>query len=337
MFKNIKADDKKLIFLKKSIWIYFILLVLFFSLVIVVHALAMTLITIPNKVELNKKIIELADIADFDGDNSEILARMKGVELGLSPSPGEEKTLDRNYIVLRLKKEGFDPKNFQISCNEKVVLHRSSKNLTKDQLEKIVKEKLSKYLGLRNDRIVIQDLKGMDDLRVPQGEITYKLEIRGKMSKYGRLVGNLDIIIDGELYKKLWIQARLSLNSKVGKLKRDIKKGEVISEEDIVFHDSAIEDMSRDYITDKDEISGLVASRNCRKGTILYRGLFTKPNVINRGDEVMIVVNISSLKITAAGVALENGGLGDMIKVRNETSKKTMEARITSKGKVVVG
>ncbi len=105
MVKELSATDNKMTFLKKSLILYFILLVLFFSLFFVVHAIALTFISIPNVVEINKNKVILADIATINSDEPGIVENIKKVELGKSPSPGEEKALDKNYVILRLKKE----------------------------------------------------------------------------------------------------------------------------------------------------------------------------------------------------------------------------------------
>jgi flagellar basal body P-ring formation protein FlgA len=334
---NVKVEDKKTIFLKRAVIFYLFLLILFFSLVFIVHAIAMTIITIPGKVELDKNIIMLEDIANFQGENSDMQDKMKGVELGIAPSPGEEKTIDKNYIILRLKKEGINTKDFELLCDEKIILHRISASLSKDELENIVKEKIGNYIGVQSDKFKIKELKGLEDISIPKGEVTYKLDIRRNMSTNGRIVGNLNILVDAKLYKKIWIQARLAISSKVAKLIRDIKKGNLITKEDVVFEVSLQNDISRDYISSDEDLFGLIASRNMSKGMILYKGLFTKPNLINRGDNVIIEMDMETLKITATGIAIENGGIGDMIKVTSDSSKKVLKGKITSKGKVVIG
>jgi len=336
MTKSTKVVDKKVIFLKKFLLIYFILLVLFFSLFFVVHAIAKTLITIPQRAEVDKKMVALDDIALIKGDDPEIIEKIRNIELVHSPSPGEEKTLDKNYIILRLKKEGVNPSDFEIASEDKIILHRASKTLTRERLEEIVRGKIREYLGMDQGRMIIQDLKGLEDIKVPIGKTAFKLEIRRKMSRYGRLVGYLDVIVDGELYKKVWIQAKASFYVHAAVTARDIKKGESISSRDVEIEKILVDDISKDYITNVDDISGLVAVRNLRKGKILHQDLFSKPILINRGDEVMIVYETDSMKITATGVALERGGLGDIIKVKNEPSQKTIQGRITAKGKVVI-
>ena len=173
MFGKTKVEDKKLIFLKKSVILYFILLILFFSLFFVVHAIAMTLITIPGEVEVCKDVVLLNDIASIQGDNPEIISRVKRVELVHSPKPGEVKTIDKNYIILRLKKEGVDRKNFEIRGDDKVTLRRASKKLSKHHLEEVVRERLCRYLGMKSDEMVIENLQGLEDTIIPAGDVDY--------------------------------------------------------------------------------------------------------------------------------------------------------------------
>jgi flagellar basal body P-ring formation protein FlgA len=336
MIKDWIESESKLKFLKKSLLIYFILLLIFFSLFFVVHAIALTLITIPREVSVSNKFIELSDIAKIDSDNPEMLKKVKDVELGIAPSPGEKKVIDTSYIVLRMKKEGIDPENFELECGDHVVVNRICKTLSKEELSIIVRDLLSKYLGIKNNKIHIENLSGIEDITIPEGKIEYKLDIRRNIEKYGRIIGNLDVIVDGEIYQKVWIQAKVSFYRNIAVINKNLIKGGFVSKADMDFEEELITDTSKNYITTPEQLNGLVASKNLKKGTILDLEQFSKPIMVNRGEDVLVEVDIKSLKISAMGTALENGCMGDVIKVRNNPSKKILTGRVISKGKVII-
>ena len=117
-----------------------------------------------------------------------------------------------------MKKEGFDLENFELTGNDKVVVHRQARTLTRTDLNHAVHNLIAEYFGVGKEDMVVQSIKGIDDIRVPVGNCDYNLEIRRAMNRTGRIVGYLDLIIDGEIYRKIWIQVKVAFYKKVGVL-----------------------------------------------------------------------------------------------------------------------
>ena len=52
------------------------------------------------------------------------------------------------------------------------------------------------------------------------------------------------------------------------------------------------------------------------------------PPVIRKGDVIQIVAETAALKLTTQGVAKEDGGIGERIRIVNTNSSKVIYARI---------
>jgi flagella basal body P-ring formation protein FlgA len=57
---------------------------------------------------------------------------------------------------------------------------------------------------------------------------------------------------------------------------------------------------------------------------------------IKRGDPVTIVAGAGGIQVRMQGKAMKQGNPGDLITVMNSKSKKKVEARVVSKGLVMV-
>jgi flagella basal body P-ring formation protein FlgA len=75
-------------------------------------------------------------------------------------------------------------------------------------------------------------------------------------------------------------------------------------------------------------LKGLEAARTIRQGTTLSKSLVRAEQLVDRGDRVTIVYQNGALLITALGEAREPGGKGDIIKVRNISTRKTIYAEV---------
>lgn len=86
-------------------------------------------------------------------------------------------------------------------------------------------------------------------------------------------------------------------------------------------------------ITDFDP-TGLMISHSVREGAVLKKSWFKTPEMIRRGDRIMIVKSMGRLDILDRVEAMESGSHGEIIRVRNLKSKKIIQAKIESGNRV---
>ena len=78
----------------------------------------------------------------------------------------------------------------------------------------------------------------------------------------------------------------------------------------------------------KDLLVGKRAKTNIGIGRVIYKSMVEIPPVIKRGQRVLIVAESDTLKVTAPGVAKEDGRIGELIKVQNLLSKKVVIGKV---------
>ena len=83
-----------------------------------------------------------------------------------------------------------------------------------------------------------------------------------------------------------------------------------------------------DYIKDAAEIRGLVPHRFIRAGSPVSINYFQQPVAVESGRMVRIIFRQGGLTVSAKGVAMGRGRIGQVIKVKNETSQKVLSARV---------
>ena len=66
-----------------------------------------------------------------------------------------------------------------------------------------------------------------------------------------------------------------------------------------------------------EEVEGLVTKKTLLPGRTIPVSALREAYVIERGKNVSMVFSNSSMVITAQGVALQNGGLGEVVRARN--------------------
>lgn len=89
-------------------------------------------------------------------------------------------------------------------------------------------------------------------------------------------------------------------------------------------------------VNDGMSLVGLIARRDFADGAPLMALFFETPKAVERGDTVTVVVGVGAAQIEAPGEALNGGGRGDVILIRNPRSNRTFKARIAAAGRVEV-
>ena len=94
--------------------------------------------------------------------------------------------------------------------------------------------------------------------------------------------------------------------------------------------------LHRGYFQSFDDVTGMISKRSLKPGLTILPSMVENPVIIQRGQLITLQVNSTAIKVEMAGEALQKGRLGDLIKVKNTSSKKTLQGRIVSSDVVIV-
>jgi flagella basal body P-ring formation protein FlgA len=81
---------------------------------------------------------------------------------------------------------------------------------------------------------------------------------------------------------------------------------------------------------------GLMVRHSIRQNTPLKEWMLERAPVLDKGAVVTILAQMGGLRVTVKGVALERGYPGEMVKVQNSMSQKTILARVMDSAHVMV-
>lgn len=115
---------------------------------------------------------------------------------------------------------------------------------------------------------------------------------------------------------------------------RSIEMGEIIREEDVKMESTNRLDAKS--VSEISEVVGMRAIRPIGKGNIMKAGHVDDKVSVRKGDTIMIIARRGNLKLTARGIAVEDGSLGSDVKVENSISGKIITAKIIGPGEAAV-
>lgn len=128
----------------------------------------------------------------------------------------------------------------------------------------------------------------------------------------------------------LFIPVRIERYLEVLVLARPVERQQVLGPSDLRLERQAVSKLTSGYFTDPKEVIGLSARRRLTAGQVLIPAHVETRPLIKRGQEVTLYVSRPGLMVRMKGIALEDGRLGDRIRVRNSSSKKVVEGYVES-------
>jgi flagella basal body P-ring formation protein FlgA len=119
-------------------------------------------------------------------------------------------------------------------------------------------------------------------------------------------------------------------------LKHRIQSSEVIGEEDIDWDKQPVSRLRKNIITNAHELIGKSPKHVISQGRPIRTDEIASPAVINKGEQVTLFFRSRNIEIKTFGEAMEAGAIGDVIRVRNTTSKAIIQGTVESNNSVRV-
>lgn len=119
-------------------------------------------------------------------------------------------------------------------------------------------------------------------------------------------------------------------------LRSGLKNGDIIGSNDIDYIDIYQKDVQRDYMLKAESMFGMTPRRMVMAGKPVRDLELENPQIVNRGSGVTLVYKDGPLTLSARGKSLENGARGDLIRVMNMNSNRSLEGLVTAENEVTV-
>lgn len=208
---------------------------------------------------------------------------------------------------------------------------------TAEQIDKVFTQLLTKELAQWQQQADLSQLDANFDIKVPSGAKRLELCPAAVSVDLGSGIplGNVQRRVScDELGWSLFVRAKVSVSVKIPVANRVLKRGEHILAADIDWKLIKLQPSDRDLVTALDEIVGRQVVRKVRRYQPIRAVQLSSPQWVNIGDRVIIEARSNGFYANMPGEALEGGGEGKGIRVRNLSSGKVITAYPIAKGRV---
>jgi len=221
----------------------------------------------------------------------------------------------------------------RISSSLAVINYITTENFISD-----LKNKIKDSYKVELDDIVIEWKDIPLEKKIFEIERTYKnkeLNLKIKDAIISNIAGRnslpIDVFIDGKLDRIIFVKCKVNVLKTVLVTKDAIQKNELITESNVEYAKLPINTIFRDAKLLKiEDVVGKVTVTSLAKNAIISLNLLKNRVVIFKGSQVTIRLINGDLTLLGTGLALEDGYIGKMIRIKvlNFSSSKEISAKV---------
>ena len=278
-------------------------------------------------VTVREPLIRLGDLFDDVGERAQ-------VAVATSPPPGSRMVLGSSWLAALADSQhiGWQP----TSRFDQVVVERATREVGADEISQRLLEALSERTPVTN-----AELK----LDAPTLHLAVAATDTGPLAvdgltldpRSGRFAAFVSVSSTNDGGERLRVSGRLIRMAEVPVPARLLAAGETIVAGDVTTITLRTDRVSADLLLQTSDLVGKAPRRSLRPGEPVHASDVEVPLVVHRGTLVTILLETSALRLSTEGKAMDDGGMGAVIRVANTKSSRVIDAVVTGPGFVTIG
>ena len=149
--------------------------------------------------------------------------------------------------------------------------------------------------------------------------------VRVEISQGNTMLRALTVTVDTRFYREVVVMTRT------------VRRGKLLTQDMVELSERDVTNLKYGYFTTFEDLVGLKASRPVGAGDIVSRNHVKPIPLVHRGDEIVMTVVSKHMQLVTSGLALQDGGAGERIRVKNRDSGKIVSGRVEEDGTVRIG
>jgi len=154
----------------------------------------------------------------------------------------------------------------------------------------------------------------------------------------GRTLGNATVGVrcPGAQPWTLYVPVKVSIFEYVVVAARSLSKGMLVQDSDVQLIEKDLAALRSGYYQDPSEVIGKQVTRTITMGAAVTTRMIKPEKQIKRGQLISLIAVSHGLKVQMTGEAMADGAAGDLIRVRNLSTKKIVEGVVQSASTVQI-
>mgnify|MGYP001198097388 CR=1 FL=1 len=278
--------------------------------------------------------IELSAIATVVGDDAAEVERVRALKLGYSPAPGHSRLIAAQRLEADVERmlAGVD---VTLAGASACRVLPATEVLTGAALTATAKGEIVRWTQGRDAQLEL--VTSLSDIEVPTSDrpIDLRAVVTETQVRAGVLNVPIRISVDGQLYRTIWSNWRVTLFQDVNVLKNAVRAGEALSPE--MFERKRVALTTGGESPAPLELTrGVKAARDMAAGSMLKSSDVALDTLVKRGDTLFLEIRRGAITARVAASADQDGRAGDRIRITLLDTGKSITAVVQSRELAVI-
>jgi len=273
------------------------------------------------KVQTSSSQIILGEVAEIGGFDEALISTLNNLPLGPAPLPGQSLILNRSDIRHSLVNHRIDPVNVALIGENRVEVSRAGRTVSAAELTSLAEDYLNRCWEGEEVRLETLFSRIPEDVTLPGQDFTLRVLTPVQPRVTGAVALSIAVLKGDQVVTRFPVSLKVRVFRKVAVMNKPMHKGEIVSADDLSFMEREITGKNNSHVTTLEQAVGKRLKRNIKEGQILTLEHLESPPLIERGDEVTLIVEYRGIRIGCMGRAWQSGRRGERILVRNQYGK----------------
>lgn len=275
-------------------------------------------------VTVSQDVVRLGDLFDDAGKAADVV-------IAQAPAPGLAGQLSVSRISLAARRSGIDWHNHAGLTH--VVIARAGVQVPETDIAAAIADAVTARSPSLSDpsSLQVDFAQGLSGIQVADGApLTVKVEQLAWNNRNGTFAAAIRAPADDALAPLRRVSGRAYPVRDVPVLSRDMMPGDVVKARDIQWVKLPASRVAGNIVGSENQLKGMSPRRPVRAGEPLRLSDMEPPVLVGKGAQVDVVYKTGALTLTARGRALEDGAIGDVVRIMNIRSNRTIEGTVSA-------
>ncbi|HWT98673.1 MAG TPA: flagellar basal body P-ring formation chaperone FlgA [Terriglobales bacterium] len=276
---------------------------------------AATTLTIKQNIMVDSAVIKLGDLFDRPVTGGD-------TPIAQAPKPGQTVTLDARFLRQLVRAYHLDVGSDETF--DHILVARKSQMIKSEDVTAEIVQAISDRTGQSNNMDIVFD-GGEVQFTLPTN-VPATVAIQGLNfdPSNNRFLAILTVPATGPTLYTQQVIGTVYEKTQVPVLKRLVSAGDTIQQDDIDWTSSRVDQLANNTVTDVQQMVGRIAKRPLRPGQVLRMSDLINDPTVHKNDLITIAVQTNNMSLTVRGKALEDGAVGQTIRVVNVNTKRQL-------------
>ncbi len=290
-------------------------------------------VTLLSEATVTGDTITLQDIAKVSSKDKTFAQLLKNIPMGQPPWPGQTISIDTGQIRLRLKTAQVDPALVTIPEPSRVKVARACQTVSGDQLADIVKSAVV-AAWQSEDRIECEVLQKPQDVVVRAGRL--KLSPLVCAPRGGLFTVPVEIRVDNDQARRVSVSVRVKVFRPVVVTSQAVARDQMLTDADLKIEERELGGTTTDTMADVSAAVNLRTTRAIAAGGIVRKSDLDVIPIVRKNAPVNIVAVAGRVSVRSGGIALEDGQMGQLVKVKTDGTNQPITGKVIGDARIEI-